>query len=184
MKAAHIRSTTLAVLLAAAAFAPAAHADEILLTQASPYQHSTFFTGSDADTLTFDTTGAGTVNVALEDLGWPVKLDSLSFSASSESKILQSGSGNIDTSFAVTGAGAFYTHLAAQAGSLGIAGLPDFGLYAMQITFTPAIAPAPLPASFWFLATGLLGLGIARLRTSRSAALLPGSLAPVTGLAS
>ena len=188
MKSAHIRSTTLAVLLAAA-LAPAAHADQaIQLGANTPYAQSTFFTAQDSDTLTFDTTGAGTVNVALEDLAWPVKLDSLSFSASSESKLYQSwtasNAGTFDTSFSLTGAGAFYAHLSAQAGSLGIAGLPDFGAYAMQVTFTPAVAPTPLPASFWFLATGLLGLGIWRSRTGRSAALLPGSMTPTAGLAS
>lgn len=181
MKPAHIRSTTLAVLLATAAFAPVAHADQVIQLGANtPYAQSTFFTASDSGTLSFDTTGAGTVTVALEDLDWPVKLDSLSFSTSSESKLYQSGTtssgGTIDGSFSLTGAGAFYTHLSAQAGSLGIAGLPDFGAFAMQVTFTPAVAPTPLPASFWFLATGLLGLGIWRSRT--------GSLAPVAGLAS
>jgi hypothetical protein len=65
--------------------------------------------------------------------------------------------------FSVTGAGAYYAHITGVAGTAGN-GLPNFGLFGMQATFTPAVTGVPLPPSVWLLGAGLLGLmGLGKL---------------------
>jgi hypothetical protein len=137
--------------------------------------------GTLSQTIALNAPSAGTVNVTLTDLDWPTKLSGMSFSASTDTTVLDSVSlsqffTTFQTSFPVTGPGAFYAHLSGEAGSSGIAGLPNFGLYSMQLSFAALGGPVPLPASVWLFLFGLCGtLGVLLLAKSRPAAarLLP-----------
>jgi hypothetical protein len=137
--------------------------------------------GTLSESIALNAPTAGTVQVTLADLAWPIKLDSLSFSATSDTGVLASVSlsdfTTYQTTFSLTGAGAFYAHLTGQAQGLGIPGLPGIGLYSMQIGFSPLQAPVPLPASLWLFLIGLggtIGMGLLCADSRRPlAALLP-----------
>jgi hypothetical protein len=148
------------VLLSAAAVCGDARAETLLASQTN------FFSGSTSQTLSFDVDRGGVVDVQLTDLGWPDPLQSLSFFASSGTSILSSEQTAANTyEFSMTGPGAFYAHIAGVAGNAHITGLPNFGLYGVEVNFTPFAAPVPLPAGLSLLATGLVGLlGFAWLR--------------------
>lgn len=145
--------------LVAVVLMPAAHADQILT------QETILFSGTESQTISLGDPGAGIVNVTLTDLAWPTKAASLSFSVSTDSSVLQPLTSSPDT-FSVTGATALYAHIAGVAQSLGVPGLPSFGLFSLQIDFTPAAA-VPLPGSLWLLLSALAGLlGLPLLRGS------------------
>jgi len=144
-------------------------ADQVLLSE------TTFLNGSESQTVAIDVPGPGTLDVTLTDLSWPDKLASLSFSLSGGLSLLTPEPGS-PTLFQITGAEALYGHISGTAGSLGIPGLPNFGLYSLTVTFSPTQQPqVPLPASLWQLAGGLLSLaGLALLTRRRTRApLLP-----------
>jgi hypothetical protein len=135
----------------------------------SLYAKNTFFSGAESETISVDAPSAGTVSVTLTDLVWPDALSSLSFYGSNETSILSAASvtGGTQT-FDLTGASAFYAHISASAGSLGIPGLPNYGWYSVNIGFTPLQAPVPLPASEWLLLAGLAAVGgLGALRWTR-----------------
>jgi hypothetical protein len=124
--------------------------------------------GTLSESIPLSAPSAGTVDVTLSDLAWPTKLSSLSFSATTATGVLASGSlpessSNYQTTFSVTGPVAFYVHITAAAQSLGLTGLPSLGLYAEQIGFTPQGVPVPLPASGWLLLVGI-GAAVAAVR--------------------
>jgi hypothetical protein len=144
------------------ALVPVARADEVLLAQ------TTFFSGSESQTVSIDVPSAGVLEVTLTDLAWPDRLASLSFSLSQGAGLLTPAPGS-PMLFTITGAEALFGHITAVGGSLGIPGLPDFGLYSLDVSFTPAQA-VPLPASVELLAAGLLGLLAAALAGHRRAA--------------
>ncbi len=138
--------------VAAVATAPQARADSILLAQ------TTLVVGSQSTVDSFTAPGAGTVSVHLANLNWPTQLASLSFSATSASQVLWSGSGNgavsdEGASFNVSSGGTYFAHIMATAqGSL------DIGLYSLLMTFTPSTSPVPLPSTGWLLLTGMFVL--------------------------
>jgi hypothetical protein len=168
------RTGALAVLgaLAAIAVPSGARAAQVLASQTN------FFTGATSQTVAFDVASGGTVDVHLTDLGWPDPLQSLSFFASTATAVLPSDLIAPNTyEFSLTGAGAFYAHIAGVAGAARIVGLPNFGLYGVDVSFTP-LATVPLPAGFSLLASGLVGLLAWRWLRRRSAAASGPQLTP------
>ena len=155
--------------LVASVLVQPARADQILT------QETVLFSGTDAQTVSLGDPGAGTITIVLTDLAWPTKLASLSFSLSSESTVLMPVTAGSNT-FSVTGAGALYAHISGVAESLGIPGLPSFGLFSLQIDFSPPAPPVPLPESLWLLLSalgGLLGIQVLRGSTAQLVTALP-----------
>jgi len=144
-----------------------ASADEVLLSE------TTFFSGTESQTVPIDVPSAGTLDVTLTDLAWPDKLASLTFSLSGGLNLITPAAGS-PTLFQITGAEALYGHISGTAGSLGVPGLPNYGLYSLTVTFSPSQQPTvPLPASVWQFAGGLLGLaGLGLLIRRQTRALL------------
>jgi hypothetical protein len=149
---------------------PAARADQILT------EETILFTGTESQTLSLGDPGAGTVTVVLTDLAWPTKAASLSFSMTTASTLLLPLTSNPD-SFSVSSVEALYLHIAGDANSLAIPGLPSFGLFSLQVDFTPAAPPVPLPASVWLLASALAGLLGVHVLRSRAVRAVPAPLA-------
>jgi hypothetical protein len=121
-------------------------------------EKSGLISGSQSFVFEMQAPGAGMVNVQLSNLGWPERLSSVSFAASTATSILSRLADEGSTSFHITGPGAYYAHVA------GIAqGALQVGLYSLRITFsagnTPG-SPVPLPAALWLLISGLGALAL------------------------
>jgi len=163
---------SLLLVLGAVAACGSARAEEMLASR------TTFFSGATSQTIGFEVSGPGVVDVQVVDLGWPDPLQSLSFFASTDTSLLTSDKTGPNTyQFSVMGPGDFYAHIAGVAGASRIAGLPNYGLFGAEVNFTPALVPAPLPAGFSLLATGLVGLVLCGWLRRRS---LPSGGEPVS----
>jgi hypothetical protein len=172
MKSTYGRCAVSALVLLGASCAQPALADQVASTTVVGAE-SVFFMGNGGAALSFNTASAGTVTVSVTDFQWPVALDSLSFSASSQTQVLFSETQKNPTenpqkdfsiSFNVGSAGAFFAQIAAIAGAAQIAGFPSIGAFSVEATFTPQITGVPLPPAVWLLLTGLLGVaGAARV---------------------
>src|SRR5215470_4587795 len=113
------RLVAIGVLGVAGIFCLPAHADEMLL------QSTPLVVGSLASVTAFAVSGPGTVTVTLSDLGWPDKLASLTFAATTPTGVLTTLSGAGQTSFKVTSAGVYDAVVGAVAGP----GFLDLGWY-------------------------------------------------------
>lgn len=128
---------------------PSAQADTILKAA------TTMVYGTGADTYSFNAPGAGTVTAQIASVPWPTPLAALSFTATTASDTLSSWSTTSATatpgiqSFQVTGAGTYFAHVMATAGSNAF----NMGLYSLMVTFTPSAVPLPTAA-------GLLLIGL------------------------
>lgn len=174
MKSTSTRYVASALVLLGAAFMQPAHADQVTTTLVQP--QSIFFETRESTILNLDTTGAGTVTVNVVDYQWPVALQSLSFSAASQTQVLfdqtQSNPASnpqkdFTMSFNVGSAGAFFAQISAIAGAAQLAAFPSIGAFTLDVTFTQQVSAVPLPPAVWLLATGLLGiagLGVLRRR--------------------
>jgi len=140
--------TAAAALALGSLLAAAAHADTMLA-------ESGVIVGTQALQFSFLAPAAGTINMQLTDLAWPVQFSSLDLSATSTNTVLQSMAGPGDLSFGISSGGTYYAHLMATAqGSL------DVGAYSLNISYTP-LGVVPLPASAWMLLGGLAMLAAA-----------------------
>ncbi len=119
-----------------------ARADQVLL-EATPLVQ-----GSLASVTSLDVSGPGTVTVTLSDLGWPDKLASLTFAATTPTGVLATLSGAGRISFTVSTAG-IYDAVVGAVASPGFLGL---GWYSLCITFAPSV---PLPGGGWLLLSAL-----------------------------
>lgn len=110
--------------------------------------------GSQSSVYSISAPGPGTVTVELSNLAWPDPLSSLSFTATTATKVISQWSdpGVLSESFDVTG-GSYFAHISATA-----QGPLDLGLYSLSLKFIPAGAPVPLPPAGWLLAAGILAL--------------------------
>ncbi|HEV2269421.1 MAG TPA: hypothetical protein VGR92_08185 [Steroidobacteraceae bacterium] len=138
-----------------------ARADTI--TDTSPLQQTTLVFSRQTNLYSFQTDGAGTLDISLKDWGFPVPLQQLTASLLSNDQVLGSWSesGGSTGQFAVQipGAGLIDAFVAAQAGAY--AGL-QVGAYSMTISFLPA-APVPLPPALDLLLGGMGLLGAVTL---------------------
>ncbi len=146
----------IAALLLAGVFVPRAQADTLLLGQ------STMISGSFSGVYTFSTSGAGTLNVRLENIAWPERLAALSCSVYDHDTLLGTLSTNGVLSIEVAGRGTYFSHLFAQA-----SGALDLGLFSLSISFAPRLSAVPLPAAGWLLLS-VLGLFGFRRAAQRS----------------
>jgi hypothetical protein len=125
---------------------------------------STLVTGPQlqANSFTFSTPSAGTLDVTLQDVGWPAVLASLTASIYTSTGAL----GTLDTSgqliFAVSGPMRLSAFVNSQA-----QGLLDMGLFSLDVTFAPAEVPVPLPGAGVLFLGGIglfVGFGFRRHR--------------------
>ena len=176
MRPVHHRGVALAILSGAFALWPQARAEQILASQ------TVLVAGTAAETFALNAPSAGTVDVTITDLGWPTAMKSLSFSASTATSVLETTllSGSNSYELSVTGPLALYAHISGEAASLGIPGLPSYGLFSFQAMFTPLVSEVPLPSGAWLMASGLFAMmGIGLLARRFTAA--RGGLQPVLG---
>jgi hypothetical protein len=114
--------------------------------------------GSTALTDDFQVPGPGTLTVTLENYVFPSALQAVQFdlygTSSSTPHLMGSMSAAGSESFQVDSAQRLSAQLFAVAG-----GAADVGLYGWTLTFTPAGAPVPLPASGGLLLAGLGAIG-------------------------
>lgn len=159
-----VRMSGLAALLLWGMVTSGARAATVLLSD------TTLITGSESAVFSFDAPGPGTVSVQLTNLDWPQALSSLSLAATSANQVLWSSPssqaalvGTQDPFFQVAKGGTYFADVMATAG-----GALDLGVYSLSITFTPAGAPVPLPASGGLLLVGILVLiGLRRATSHR-----------------
>jgi hypothetical protein len=149
----YLRLVTRAGLLVALAIlgiahVPQARADTMLLSD------TTMVTGTQSAVFSFTAPGAGTITANLQNLNWQVPLSALSFSATSGSDVMSSwdaSNSKVET-FQVT-AGNYFAHILATTGAPS-----DVGLYSLNLSFSGATSPVPLPASSWMLVAGIFGM--------------------------
>ena len=139
-----------------------ARADTI--TDTAPMQQTTLVFSQQTNLYSFQTDGAGTLDISLKDWGFPVQLQQLTASILSDDKVLGSwtepgGSSSGQFSVQVSGAGLFDAFVAAQAGPYGSI---QMGAYTMTISFVPG-SPVPLPPALDLLLGGMGLLGAVTL---------------------
>ena len=151
-----------ALLSFVAAWSSSARADQLLL-QATPLVQ-----GSLASVTAFAVSGPGTVTVTLSDLGWPDKLASLTFAATTPTGVLATMTGAGRISFTVSTAGIYD----AVVGAVASPGFLSLGWYSLGISFAPAAVP--LPGAGWLLLSALAaGALLGRRRSHPLAAPAP-----------
>ena len=134
------------------------------LTASSPLLQTTLVFSQQTNLYSFQTDGAGTLDISLKDWGFPVQLQQLTASILSDDQVLGSWSsatagGNWQFDVPISGGGLFDALVGAQAGTFD--GL-QFGAYSMTISFVPA-SPVPLPPALDLLLGGMGLLGAVTL---------------------
>ncbi len=145
--------------------APCANADQI--APATLLDLTTTVYSNTNKTYSFDAPGPGTVWVDLVDLSWPEKFQSLSSTVynAAGTPLRQVGTA-AEFNVPVTQAGTLYALVAGVTGTL--TGL-DVGMYSLDVGFTPAGTPVPLPEGFRLLLVGLGLVATVRLLWKRPA---------------
>ena len=152
-----MKQITLSIALATLGCALAPRADAVTVV----FEQSGLISGQESYVFAFNAPSAGTMTARLSNLGWPERLSSLSFAASTATSVLTTLLDEGSISFDVTGPGAYYAHIAGTA-----QGALDLGLYSLRITFDSGMAPVPLPAGLPLLLLGLSAVaGALRRRT-------------------
>src|SRR5262249_50667785 len=131
---------------------------------------TTMVYGSAADTISFDAPGAGMVTAEISSVPWPTPLAALSFSATTATTTLSSwsttemsSSPQVET-FQVGGAGTYFAHVTATAGSNPF----NLGLYSLMLTFTPSAVPLPAAAGLFLMAIIILAALRGTMRVPRN----------------
>jgi hypothetical protein len=147
-----VRRSAVALLTLAGLWSMTGHAEQILLATTPLVQ------GSLASATPFSVPGAGTVTATLVDLGWPAKLASLTFAATTPTSVLATLPGPGQVSFNTSAPGVYSAVVGAVASP---SGFLDLGWYSLTIGFAPSVA---LPPSAWLLLSGLGALALALRR--------------------
>jgi hypothetical protein len=138
-----------ALAIAAVAVVPSAHADPMLLASGSSLAN-----GPQSWTSGIEVTGAGRLTVQVSDLGVPLtiveRLQSLSFSISNSTSVLNSYLGEGVMSLDIKDPGLLFLNISAIPSVNSQFGNLRFGLVSWNATFDPV----PLPASLWLLIAG------------------------------
>jgi hypothetical protein len=135
------------IILAGLLTAPQARADTIVLEKTG------LISGTQSFAYSFLAPSAGTFSVQLNNLGWPDRLASLSFAATTATSVLSTQTTDDGLlTFAVGSAGNYFAHVAGSA-----QGSFDLGLYSLRISFLDNGGPGvvPLPAGMPLLLIGL-----------------------------
>ena len=121
---------------------------------ASPLVVSTeLFNGSETADYTFTAPTAGTLDIKLTDLDWPVPFSNLFMSVTTATGVLGSLNMPGEISFDLSSGGVFFAHVFGKTqGGL------NLGAYSLNCSFEP-IAPVPLPDSGWLLVGSLMVAG-------------------------
>lgn len=161
------RTLGLAALLLYALAATVAQASSVLVSD------TTLVSGSETEVFSFNAPAAGTVSLQLTNLDWPQELSSLSFMTATASGVLSpfsaSTSPTQSLAFQVAAGGTYFADVMAVAG-----GPLDLGAYSLSVSFTPTVAPVPLPSSGTLLLAAFAGLiGLMALRSPWARSALP-----------
>ena len=144
MKVGNTLKAVVCVAGLAAAATQTAGASEVL------YNSVGFMTGQQSFSDSFSVNGPGTITVTLSDFAWPVPLSSLDLTLGTSAGLLgpeMTGPGT--ENFQVTGGKIFAQWFGSAGGAM------DTGVYGLNMAFTPAAAPVPLPTSIALLLSGL-----------------------------
>jgi hypothetical protein len=102
--------------------------------------------GSSSFSFDLSTTGAGTFEIRLADLGWPERLAGLSFSLSTPTAVLRTLQAPGLLTYQVGSAGSYFGTVSTRTqGSLAM------GMFSLDVGFSPSAVPVPLPASGWLM---------------------------------
>lgn len=118
---------------------------------------TTLATGTSMTLTELNLATPGKLVIELDDLKWPALLDSLSFSLTDATHVLQTFTASKTEAkntwtFDVNAAGTFYGSIFAKPSATSKA-----GMYYANISYQ-SVAPVPLPAAAWFLISGIAGL--------------------------
>jgi hypothetical protein len=142
-------SAACALVLAAMALVPAAHAESVLLASGASLS-----SGKQSWTSELAIQSAGRLTVQVTDLGVPLtiveRLQSLSFSVANNTSVLGSYGGAGLLTLDIDSPGLFFLNIAAVPS----ANRFNLGLVSWNAVFEPT-APVPLPASLWLLIAGV-----------------------------
>lgn len=146
-----LRHAAVGVLLAGGAMT--AHAETVATTL---FQSTTMVTSANINLTELDLTTPGTLSVSLTDLDWPSALNALSFTLFDATHVVGTqGSGT--WTFDIASPSTLFASVFAAPDSSAKA-----GLYNVQISYLATAAPVPLPATAWFLLSGVAGLAALR----------------------
>lgn len=116
---------------------------------------------SQSSVYAFEAPGPGTITTQLMNIDWPTNLSSLTLTTTTANDVLQqlAATGTQAGSFKVQGGISYFAHVDAIAG-----GPLHLGLYSLQMTFTPASSPVPLPSGVWMFLAAILLVAILLMR--------------------
>ncbi len=119
------------------------------------FETTTLMTGTNINVAEFNLTTPGTLVIELKDLQWPALLNTLSFSLTDATHVLQkftANGGAVNTwTFDVSAPGTFYGAIYAKPAPA------SAGLYYANVSYQ-SVSPVPPPAAAWFLISGIAGL--------------------------
>jgi hypothetical protein len=124
------------------------------------FESTTLVTATSMNLTEFNLSAPGTLSIELKDLNWPGLLQTLSFSLTDATHVLQTftatGTASNTWTFNVSAPGMLYGSIFAKPSPTAKA-----GMYYANISYQ-SVSPVPLPAAAWLLIAGIAGLAAFR----------------------